>query len=139
MRAGAGANAAPVFNGGAMMSIFDEEAKKMAEEAADAARRSEQTKAKLQETAYKIYSDLQSYLLANHLQNDVEAAIQDNVVTLRRKTTSNFIAITCTKNTVSPPEKAFSVQMEKKLIADVGERDMARWVLKWIADTALER
>jgi len=81
------------------MGIFDEEEKKMAREAAAAAHAEAQRKAQLNQIARKVSEDAISYL-GNHPPPPhtpiVEVGVNENRVTLRKKTTSHTLEIICT-------------------------------------------
>jgi hypothetical protein len=82
------------------MGIFDDEAKKMVDEIAFAERQDAQRKAELSPIARKVSEDLMSYIGRHPRPQgpDIEIGVNENRITLRKKTTSDTLEIVCTGN-----------------------------------------
>jgi hypothetical protein len=114
------------------MGIFDEEAKKIANEIAAAKRRDAQEKAKLSPIARKVAEDLMSYIGTHpRLQGDIDIGVNENRITLRKKTTSDTLEIVCTGE-----HGAFEVTIEGKNYGVTNQSNMARGVLGWLATSS---
>jgi hypothetical protein len=108
------------------MGMFEDEEKKMAEEAADAARREAQKKVELNQLARKISEDLMSYMGNRSIGASIETSVDENRVTLRKTTTSNTLEIECT----DPERFQFAVDGTPTAAAD--KSGMIRSVIEWL-------
>lgn len=110
------------------MEIFDEDAKKNADEAVASVRAEEQRKAELNRVARNVSHDLMSYIGMNpRLQGpDIETAVDENRVTMRKKRTSHTVEIVCTGH------GSFEVTVDGANHGTTNQNVMARSVLEWL-------
>jgi hypothetical protein len=108
------------------MGMFDDEEKKMADEAAADARREEQQKAELRQVARKVGDDLVSYMGNHPRPQSIDISVHDNMVSLRKKTTSNALDIKCTGR------NSFEVAIDEKFATGGNQSDMVRGVFDWL-------
>ena len=100
----------------------------MATEIEAAERRHAQLKAKLSQIAQNVSEDLMSYMSTHPQGPDFDIGVNENRITLRKKSSSNTLEIVCT----GEPVVAFEVIMDGKSYPPTHERDMARGVLAWL-------
>ena len=107
------------------MGIFDEEEKKMADEAE---RQKAQREGELAQTARNVSQDLMSYIGTHPRPQgpDIDIRVHENRVALRKKTTSKTMEIVCTGRAT------FEVTMDGATHGQVNQSNMARRVLYWL-------
>ena len=108
------------------MGIFDEEEKKMADEASAASRAEAQTKAEHNQVAGKIAEDLTSYMGSHPRNQNIDIGLHENRVSLRKKTTSNTFEITCIGG------DAFKMAVDGETCGSSNKSAMARSVIRWL-------
>ena len=108
------------------MGIFDEEEKKMAEEADAVSRAEAQTKAEHSQVAGKIAEDLTSYMGSHPRDQDIDIGVHENRVSLRKETTSNTFEITCIGR------DAFKMAVDGDTRGSANKSAMARTVIRWL-------
>lgn len=121
------------------MGLFDDEAKKMAEESAAQARAGAQEQAEQNQVARRISDELLSYI-GNHPSNeDIEVGVDQNKITVRRKSPGRTLEITSQhRNTFSLKEtagfqKQVAVQPRKTIPSGTTNGSgMARAVIEWL-------
>jgi hypothetical protein len=101
------------------MGIFDEEEKKMAEEADAVSRAEAQTKAEHSQVAGKIAEDLTSYMGSHPRDQEIDIGVHENRVSLRKETTSNTFEITC-------------IAVDGDTRGSANKSAMARTVIRWL-------
>jgi hypothetical protein len=107
-------------------SIFAEEAKRMADEVVDEARREEQRKAELRLVALKIGEDLISYMASYPSPHDIDISVDENVVKLRKKATDDTMDIKCSGR------DSFEIYLGGQLATGTNQSQMVRGVIDWL-------
>ena len=108
------------------MGMFEEEEKKMADEAAAAAGKEEQQKAELGQIARKVGEDLASYISNHQLGKSFELKVHENLVLLRKRTTSDTLDIKCRGR------ENFEIHINEKLATGCNQDLMVRGVIQWL-------
>jgi hypothetical protein len=108
------------------MGIFDEEAKKMVEEAAASANREAQAREQRVEIARGVADDLTKYLEGHPPGYDVEISIQEDRVIARKKTTGDTLEITCLAL------GGFQITIDGSKSESTNNSGMARSVIQWL-------
>jgi hypothetical protein len=108
------------------MGIFDEEEKKMAEEADTANRAEEQRKAERSEVAHNVAEELTSYMGNHPRDQSIDIDVHENRVSLRKKTTSNTFEIACIGG------DTFKMAVNGDTRGSVNKSTMARTVIRWL-------
>jgi hypothetical protein len=112
------------------VSIFDVEARKMAEEAAERERMNEQKAALNNVLAHKTLDELRDYLSSRE-RTDISVSVHENRVTASAGQAQ--LVITCEKSGAS---SLFKVSGDgEPATANEGESQMARRVLVWMQNT----
>jgi hypothetical protein len=108
------------------MGIFQEEEKKMADEAAGKARGDAQREAELGQITRKVSEDLMSYIGAHAREHEVDIEVNENRVTLRKKKTSNTLDITCVGR------DSFELAIDGGRPTATSKSNMARTTIDWL-------
>jgi hypothetical protein len=108
------------------MGIFDEEKKKMSDEAAAKARGEAQREVQLGQIARKVSEDLMSYIGDDPREHYVEIEVNENRITLRKKTTSNTLEIVCVGR------DSFELAIDGGRPTATGKSNMARTTVDWL-------
>jgi len=108
------------------MGIFDEEEKKMAEEADAVSRAEAQTKAEHSQVAGKIAEDLTSYMGSHPRDQSIDIDVHENRVSLRKMTASDTFEITCIGR------DAFKMAVVGDTRGSANKSAMARTVIRWL-------
>ncbi len=108
------------------MGIFDDEKERMADEAAAAGRSEEQRKAELRQVAHKVGEDLINYMARNPCPHSIDISVDENVINLRKITTSDTMEIKCNGR------GSFEISINGKLATSTDRGQMARGVMDWL-------
>ena len=108
------------------MGMFDDEAKKMDDEAAAAVGREEQQKAELRQIARKVGEDLATYIGSHQLGKSFELNVHENLVSVRKRTTSDTIDIKCRGR------ENFEIYIDGKLATGTNQSQMVRGLIQWL-------
>ena len=108
------------------MGIFEDEEKKMATEDAASVRWLEQRKAERDRIVQKVAEDLNSYIANRQSGPGIDISVNENVVSLRKKTTSNTLEINYTESEI------FVLTENGKYRSAGDQGKMARCVMDWI-------
>lgn len=98
----------------------------MADEAAAYIRRQERQKVERNGVAEQVGEDLASYIGTHPPGKSIEISVHENVVSLRKKTTSDTLEITYTEYEV------FEVTMDGKFATSGDQSAMTRCVIDWL-------
>ena len=108
------------------MGIFEEEAWQMAEEAAVHQRQEAQRAAEIAQVVRTVNEDLMSYIGNHPRQQSIEISVHENRITLRKKTTSNTLEITCIE------QDHYEVAIDAAQATMANKSHMARAVIEWL-------
>src|SRR5215470_9930133 len=108
------------------MGMFEEEEKKMADEAAAANQREEQHRAELDEVAHHIGDDLLSYLRTRRGPHTIDVSVDENIVSLRKRTTSHTLDIKRSGGNL------FVIDIDQHAATAVDKSNMIRGVIQWL-------
>jgi hypothetical protein len=110
------------------MGIFDQEAKKMAQEASRRASGEEQRKAELRQAARRVSDDLVRYIAVAPANEDVEVGLDEAKIILRGKSSGRKLEITCDGH------HSFRVGGDSGTAGAVTQEGMARRVITWLRE-----
>ena len=126
------------------MGIFEDEQRKIAEEAARRTRSDEQRKAELSQAALRVSEDLLSFIANNPEGKDIDVGFVQNQITLHGRSTGKTLEITCNGPDIfrlkgdigTHRNKGFQTQVtEPRRSADnsgaITKSEMARMVIAW--------
>jgi hypothetical protein len=125
------------------MGIFDEEAKKMADEAAQEARSAAQQENELNAIALKVSEDLLSHLGKHPMSGeDIEVSVHHNRITLRGRSSGRTLEITCKSCDKFDMQEASGFQRQVTVqpristnnVSAIDKSGMARRVMAWLQE-----
>jgi hypothetical protein len=108
------------------MGMFEDEAKKMDEEATAAVGREEQQRAELRQIARKVGEDLASYIGNHQLGKSFELNVHENMVSVRKRTTSDTMDVKCRGR------ENFEIYINGELATGTDQSQMVRGVIQWL-------
>jgi hypothetical protein len=112
--------------GAAVMGIFEEEDKKMADEIAAAERKEAQQKAELAEIAAGVAEDMTKYVGARPQEYNIEVGVCDNVVTIGKREKNKTVQVICKSR------DTFQVTIDGQTFGAQNQSGMARAVIAWL-------
>ena len=110
------------------MGIFEEEQKKMAEEASARVRADEQRKAELGQMARRVSDDALSFIANNPGDEDVDVSLLENQITLRGRSSHRTLEISCDGSDM------FRLKGDIETSTAITRSSMARRVISWIRE-----